>query len=81
MDFGYHHHFYSHDRMGLRITAPVALPGKGYRTAGATADGYFTFLAAGILGIFIFYRTIIPVNGAYQSLMPLFVGLFAIPAI
>ncbi|HOT76892.1 MAG TPA: hypothetical protein PK467_13975, partial [Candidatus Wallbacteria bacterium] len=39
--------------------------------------GYFTFIVAGILGMFVFYRTIVPVENAFQSLMPLFVGLFA----
>ena len=42
--------------------------------------GYFTFFAAGILGIFVFYRTVVPLESAFQSLMPLFVGLFAIPS-
>lgn len=42
--------------------------------------GYFTFIVAGILGMFVFYRTIVPVENAFQSLMPLFVGLFAIPS-
>jgi putative membrane protein len=43
--------------------------------------GYVTFILASILGMIIFYRTIIPVNSAFQGLMPVFVGLFAVPAI
>ncbi len=42
--------------------------------------GYFTFFAAGLLGILVFHRTMVPLDGAFQSLMPLFVGLFAIPS-
>lgn len=42
--------------------------------------GYVTFVLAGIYGLFIFHKTIIPVGSAFQSLMPVFVGLFAIPA-
>jgi putative membrane protein len=42
--------------------------------------GYVTFVLSGIFGMFIFHKTIIPVGSAFQSLMPVFVGLFAIPA-
>jgi putative membrane protein len=42
--------------------------------------GYLTFALAGLLGMFIFYRTITPVGNAFQTLMPVFVGLFAIPS-
>ncbi|MEZ7891672.1 MAG: tripartite tricarboxylate transporter permease [Candidatus Wallbacteria bacterium] len=42
--------------------------------------GYFTFIVAGILGMFVFFKTIVPVENAFQSLMPLFVGLFAVPS-
>ncbi|MDD5091952.1 MAG: tripartite tricarboxylate transporter permease [Candidatus Wallbacteria bacterium] len=42
--------------------------------------GYFTFFTAGILGMFIFYRTLVPVGSAFQSLMPVFVGLFSVPS-
>ncbi|MDD2715716.1 MAG: tripartite tricarboxylate transporter permease [Candidatus Wallbacteria bacterium] len=42
--------------------------------------GYFTFFAAGILGIFIFFRTLVPVESSFQSLMPVFVGLFSVPS-
>jgi len=39
--------------------------------------GLFVFLAAAALGLFVFYNTIIPVQNAFQSLMPVFIGLFA----
>ena len=42
--------------------------------------GYFTFIVAGILGMFVFFKTVVPVDSAFQSLMPLFVGLFAVPS-
>ncbi len=42
--------------------------------------GYLCFGLAGLLGMFIFHRTIIPVESTFQSLMPVFVGLFAIPS-
>jgi putative membrane protein len=42
--------------------------------------GYVCFGLAGLLGIFVMSRTILPVDGAFQSLMPVFVGLFAIPS-
>ena len=41
--------------------------------------GYFSFIGAGILGIVVFNRTLVPLDASFQSLMPLFVGLFAIP--
>ena len=40
--------------------------------------GLFVFIAAAILGMFVFYNTIIPVQSAFQSLMPVFIGLFAL---
>jgi putative membrane protein len=42
--------------------------------------GYLCFALAGLLGMFIFHRTIIPTDSTFQSLMPVFVGLFAIPS-
>ncbi len=42
--------------------------------------GYVSFALASLLGMFIFYRTIIPTDATFQSLMPVFVGLFAIPS-
>ena len=40
--------------------------------------GLFVFAAAGLLGMFVFYNTIIPLESAFQSLMPVFIGLFAL---
>jgi putative membrane protein len=61
--------------------------GAGKTTGQRLADawgqlgmGIFTFVIAGILGLFVFSNTIIPVDNAFQSLMPVFIGLFAIPS-
>ncbi len=45
---------------------------------GQLSMGLFVFIAAGILGMFVFFNTIIPVQSAFQSLMPVFIGLFAL---
>lgn len=42
--------------------------------------GLFVFVVAGLLGMFVFFNTIIPVESAFQSLMPVFIGLFAVPS-
>ncbi|MFH0881309.1 MAG: tripartite tricarboxylate transporter permease [Lentisphaerota bacterium] len=59
--------------------------GVGKTTAQRYADGWgqmgmglFTFIAAGVLGMFMFYNTILPLQSAFQSLMPVFIGLFAL---
>ena len=41
--------------------------------------GLVTFLLSGILGIILMYRPPVPVGVAYQSFLPAFVGLFAMP--
>ncbi|MBN1877800.1 MAG: tripartite tricarboxylate transporter permease [Anaerolineae bacterium] len=43
------------------------------------AAGLATFLLSGILGFILMYRPVIPVQVAYQNLLPAFVGLFAVP--
>ncbi len=43
------------------------------------AAGLLTFLLSGLLGFVLLYRSLVPVERAYQNLMPAFVGLFAIP--
>ena len=43
--------------------------------------GYFIFALSGILGMINFWKPLIPTENAFQSLLPIFVGLFAIPAI
>ncbi len=47
---------------------------------GQLGMGVFVFTAAAALGLFVFYNTILPVNSAFQSLMPVFIGLFALPS-
>ncbi len=41
--------------------------------------GLVTFVLSGVLGLILTYRPLIPVELAFQSLMPAFVGLFAVP--
>ena len=41
--------------------------------------GLVTFLLSGILGHILLYRTLVPMNVAYQNLQPAFAGLFAVP--
>jgi putative membrane protein len=41
--------------------------------------GLATFLLSGLMGMILLYRSPLPVRVAYQTLMPAFVGLFAVP--
>ncbi|MGC9398438.1 MAG: tripartite tricarboxylate transporter permease [Anaerolineae bacterium] len=41
--------------------------------------GLATFLLSGVLGFVLMYRSLVPVEVAYQNLLPAFVGLFAVP--
>ncbi|MCD6345079.1 MAG: hypothetical protein DRI37_04770 [Chloroflexi bacterium] len=41
--------------------------------------GLVTFLLSGLLGFVLMYRSLVPVQVAYQNLLPAFVGLFAVP--
>ncbi len=45
------------------------------------AAGWVSFLLASWLGMLIFYKTMVPPDRAFQTLMPVFVGLFAVSAI
>jgi putative membrane protein len=47
-----------------------------WRSLGA---GLLTFMLSGILGFVLFYGNLVPVEMAFQNLMPAFVGLFAMP--
>ncbi len=42
--------------------------------------GYLVFFLASILGIINFNKPLIPASNAFQSLAPIFIGLFAIPS-
>ncbi|MDD5555967.1 MAG: tripartite tricarboxylate transporter permease [bacterium] len=48
----------------------------GWKNLGA---GLLTFLLSGILGFIILNKPIIPIQYSFQNIMPVFVGLFAIP--
>lgn len=41
--------------------------------------GLLLFLASGLLGFIVMSKTLVPVEFAFQSITPVFVGLFAIP--
>lgn len=41
--------------------------------------GFLLFLASGLLGFIVMAKTLVPVEFAFQSITPVFVGLFAIP--
>jgi putative membrane protein len=43
--------------------------------------GLLTFFLSGLLGLTLFYRNPMPLEAAYQGLMPAFTGLFAVPAL
>jgi len=60
-------------------TGPTPLK-KMFDGWGALLMGYLCFVLSGLLGVFTFFRTTVPVDSAFQSLMPVFVGLFAIPS-
>ncbi len=41
--------------------------------------GLVTFLLSGLLGFILMYRPLVPLEVSYQNLLPVFVGLFAVP--
>ena len=41
--------------------------------------GFLLFLASGLLGFIVMSKTLVPVQFAFQSITPVFVGLFAMP--
>lgn len=41
--------------------------------------GLVAFMLSGVLGFILLYRSLVPVRVAHQSLLPAFVGLFAVP--
>lgn len=47
-----------------------------WRSLGA---GLLTFLLSGVLGMILFYSSLVPTEMAFQNLLPAFIGLFAIP--
>lgn len=43
--------------------------------------GLLTFVLSGLLGFVLLYRSPVPLESAFQNLMPAFVGLFAVPGL
>jgi putative membrane protein len=59
-----------------RAPAGLARWWEGWKSLTA---GLVTFLLSGLLGFVLMYRSVVPVEVAYQNLLPAFVGLFAVP--
>ena len=59
---------------------PPGLPRflEAWRSLGV---GLLTFALSGFLGLIVFNKTLIPVRSSFQSLLPVFVGLFAVPSV
>jgi putative membrane protein len=47
----------------------------------APAMGLLTFVLSGLLGLVLFYGSVLPPEAAFQNLMPAFTGLFALPCV
>ena len=60
--------------------APTGL-GRFMEAWASLFAGLLTFVLAGLLGIIIMNKTIVPVERAFQSIMPVFVGIFALPGL
>ena len=43
--------------------------------------GILTFFLSGLLGMLIMYRSVVPIEFAFQNLLPAFAGLFAAPGV
>jgi putative membrane protein len=43
------------------------------------AAGILTFVLSGVLGIVLMFKSPVPVESAFQNLLPAFIGLFAVP--
>jgi len=43
--------------------------------------GWVTYILSGLLGIIVLWRNPLPLTASYTSLLPVFVGLFAVPSI
>lgn len=57
---------------------PLRRMGSAWAYLGA---GLLTFGLSGLLGIALFYRNPMPLESAFQGMMPAFTGLFAVPAL
>jgi putative membrane protein len=61
---------------GGRGKDPLIRLWRGMRSVLA---GHLTLVLSGLLGFIILYRPLIPLQSAFQNIMPAFVGLFAVP--
>lgn len=51
---------------------------EAWKSLGA---GILTFLLSGFLGFIVLNKNLLPMKSSFQSLMPVFVGLFAVPSV
>lgn len=51
---------------------------EAWKSLGA---GILTFLLSGFLGLIVLNKNLLPMKSSFQGLMPVFVGLFAVPSI
>jgi putative membrane protein len=63
---------------GDRAKTPLGRLAEAWKGLGA---GLLTFALSGLLGFVLMYRSVVPVEVAFQNLLPAFVGLFAIPGV
>lgn len=56
-------------------------PGRFLAAWTQLGAGILTFFLSGLLGMLIMYRSVVPIEFAFQNLLPAFVGLFAAPAV
>jgi putative membrane protein len=70
-------------RVPVRATGSARAASAGWRRWWdgwrSLVAGLATFLLSGVLGFILLYRSPLPVDVAYQNLLPAFVGLFAVP--
>ncbi|MBU4032505.1 MAG: tripartite tricarboxylate transporter permease, partial [Candidatus Thermoplasmatota archaeon] len=64
--------------MVLMRTSKWIRIGEAYKSKAA---GWLTFGLASWLGMLVFFKTLVPPERAFQTLMPVFVGLFSVSAI
>jgi putative membrane protein len=63
---------------GDRARTPLGRLAEAWTGLGA---GLLTFALAGLLGLVLMYRSVVPDEVAFQNFLPAFVGLFAIPGV
>ena len=65
-------------RTDNRAVTPLGRLAAAWAYLGA---GLLTFVLAGLMGFVLMYRSPVPLESAFQNLLPAFVGLFAVPGL